>query len=273
VYLCDPDGKENFLMFHGYVVHSMRWIAPWAVGAIRGADCYELDASFRAIKPYVYAVPSIVSQNVGIPLGLVLGPSESSEMFTVFAEGLIEQGVGREELSALPLLSDEGTALLAYGRIWHEIHRTCFRHWLEGLGSKALPPMLARRLLFARTRAAFLEILPQTLSDFAAGCRANEITEAGQKKFAAIFGIHLPLPDDPLVVPIIDLAVFERQALWGVRGSKGVSTCSNHVEGLHGRLNRATRPYRGTLTRLAAVLELLTQKADDWRKNVVRAQR
>jgi hypothetical protein len=267
------EGREDGFMFEGQAVHSLRWVAPWAVDAFRGADFYELDASFKALKPYVYSVPLAVSKNVGIPLGLVLGPSESTEMFQIFAEGLIEHGLEMGQLRALALLSDEGSALVAYGERYHSIHLFCFRHWLEALGSRTLQAMLARRLLFARTRAAFQSILPQTLSDFMAGCEAGEITDAGREKFADIFGIRLPLPSDSGALPEMRGNTFEAQALWGVRGAKGVGTCSNHIEGLHGRLNSAARSHRTPLGRLAAVLHLLKAKAEQWPKKVAKSQR
>jgi hypothetical protein len=250
----------------------MRWIAPWALDALRNADFYELDASFKAIRSYVYCVPLAIIRNVGVPLGLVVGPSESEEMFASFADGLIAKGMERECLHAIALLSDEGKALLAYGRRYHAVHFACFRHWLESLGLRTLAALLGRRLLFTRTEAAYNAMLAQTLSDFAAACRAGEVTAKAQTKFASIFGVVLPLPIDPCMIPEVRRGKFIQQALWGPRGERGVSACSNHAEGLHGRLNRVTSPHRSTLGRLAAVLQILKKKVMKFPQSAMKAQ-
>jgi hypothetical protein len=68
---------------------------------LREADFYELDASFKALYTDVYSAPLAVRNNVGIPVGLVLEPSESTEMFPSFVEVLIRHGLERGRLRAL----------------------------------------------------------------------------------------------------------------------------------------------------------------------------
>jgi hypothetical protein len=266
-----PD-EERALMLENNGVHILRWVAPWALTVLENADFYELDASFKAIRPYVFCVPLAVRHNVGIPLGLVLGPSETEEMFRMFADALIEKGFDREQLRALPLLSDEGSALRAYARGYHSLHYACFRHWLEGLGSRTLAALLARRLLFTRTRAAYDAIFTQTLSDFVAACHAGEVTQRAERKFAQIFGIVLPLSSNPHVLPITTAGKFLHQALWSARGTAGVSACSNHAEGLHGRLNAVTASHRSAITRLASILQLLQKKVQEYPKKVAKSR-
>jgi hypothetical protein len=177
------------------------------------ADFYELDASFTALNPYVDSIPLAVINNVGIPLGLILGPSESTEMFTTFAEDLIQHGLEQERLHSLPVLSDEGSALISYRRQYHAAHYFYFRHGLEALVSQTFVVMLARRLLFARTEAAETAILAQTPSGVAAGCHAGVITELAQRKFASLLGIVLPLSADPHDLPETAEAIFPAPAL------------------------------------------------------------
>jgi hypothetical protein len=89
-----------------------------------------------------------------------------------------------------------------------------------------------------------------------------EITDTGERQVPTIFGITLPFPSEPQLVPEMANNAFGDQAIWGVRRAKGVSTCSIHVQSLHGRLNDATRLHRTPLGRLAAVLHLLMEKAE-----------
>jgi hypothetical protein len=102
-------------------------------------------------------------------LDLAFGLSESTEVFRIFSEGLIDQDIESERLHGLPLLTDAGNALVPSGKAWHNIHLCSFHHWLEALRFQTLQAMLARRLRFTPTRKAFQSILDQTLSDFTSG--------------------------------------------------------------------------------------------------------
>lgn len=260
------------VLFNGQPVVTLTWIAPWAADALRRADYYELDCSFQALRPFVYSVPMVISRNVGIPIGLVVAPTERARVFALFAEGLVEHGVcSRQSLASLPLLSDAGRALAKYVRDFNHRHFLCYRHLLEILGSGTLVAILAARLFFAVTRQAFLDILPQTLSDFALGCRDGLITVKGRGKFAELFG--LDLNDWNMDTrPFCNVDVFARQAFWGERGALGVSSCSNHLEGLHGRLNRRVSGMKNWPRRFAEVLDALQSSARAWPEKVRKAQ-
>jgi hypothetical protein len=39
------------LSYHGREIASLTWLAPWAICALRQADYYNLDCSFKALKP------------------------------------------------------------------------------------------------------------------------------------------------------------------------------------------------------------------------------
>jgi hypothetical protein len=172
---------EGRPVFHGHSMVTLVWIAPWAAAALRIADFYELDCSFRALRPLVYSVPMAVCHNVGIPLGIVVAPTERSEVYAMFAKALSEHAmVAAEELRRWAVLSDEGTALAKYASL-HLAHFLCFRHLLECLGSSTIVAVLAARLLVTLTKEAFEAILPQTLSDFAFACREGLVTAQGKK--------------------------------------------------------------------------------------------
>ena len=47
-----------------------------------------IDASFKAIRPYVYAVPRIEMYWATVPLGLIMAPTESAEMYLYFKQCL-----------------------------------------------------------------------------------------------------------------------------------------------------------------------------------------
>jgi hypothetical protein len=53
------------------------------------------------LNPYVYSVPLAAKANLGIPLGIVIAPSEKQKVFSMFADILAEKGFSREELFRL----------------------------------------------------------------------------------------------------------------------------------------------------------------------------
>jgi hypothetical protein len=254
------------LLEHGGAgVITLIWLAPWAVTALKEAQFYELDCSFEALRPYTYSIPMAVRANRGIPLGIAVAPTERREIFRNFADHLIDHGFSRDCLAELPLLSDEGAAINAYAVGYHRFHFYCYRHLLEALGSGTLAAMLARRLLFTYTELEFMGLINQTVSDFHAGCSQGFITASAKTKFQLLFGLGSG--------STVDVSIFRRQALWGDRGVHfGVSTCTNHIEGLHGRLNASTRSAVSLHSRFAKIVEIIRSSAGDWAKRVGKAR-
>jgi hypothetical protein len=136
---------------------------------------------------------------------------------------------------------------------------------MEALGSATLAAMLAHRLFFTFTEREFMEVVDQTVSDFDAGCSLGFITINAAKKFRSIFGISAD--------GRVELRVFRAQALWGERGrGYGVSTCTNHIEGLHGRLNAVTRGMASPAKRLGRIVQIITASAGDWSERVAKGR-
>jgi hypothetical protein len=82
---------ESLFWYNGKEIITLTWLAPWAISALWRSDYYELDYSFKALRPYVYSIPLAVKANVGVPLGIVIAPSERRDVFSLIAELLIEK--------------------------------------------------------------------------------------------------------------------------------------------------------------------------------------
>jgi hypothetical protein len=256
------------LQDHGADVIPFSWIAPWARRLLMmgGVQYLELDASFHAVRPYVYAIPFAVIANYGIPLGLIMTPTERQESYELFYEGARRVGVDSAVVDVLPLLSDEGLGLIAYARAHRLSHYFCFRHRLELLGSGTFVALLARRLFFCGTESEYRSLKLVTIIDFDVARTESAITPEGAQQFCRFFGLEIDrnghcieLRDDPFVP----------QALWSSRGDRGVATCSNHCEGSHGRLNRKTSGKLSLLRRLAIVIDFINAKAEKFTPDAV----
>jgi hypothetical protein len=239
---------------------------------MRRTHYYQLDASFRAMDPYVIVVPLAIINNFGVPLGLVVTPTERSGSFSLF---WTEMQLSHEDLAQLvfgkPLLSDSGTSLIAYGAS-HIRHYLCFRHILERLGSRTYVAILARRLMFCANREHYAAMREQSRASLEVALHENLVTPQGCALFSRTFGFTVA-PDS--VVSIVTPDPFESQALWGTRGDDGVSTCSNHIEGLHGRLNHsvAARRVLALHRRFQCIVDHLTIKTQETRLFMLRSPR
>jgi hypothetical protein len=82
-----PNGLR--LKYQSNTVVAFVWSPPWAAQQFRRADYKELDASFQALKGCAYAVPLAVHSNEEVPIGLVVGLSESAELYELFLTSML----------------------------------------------------------------------------------------------------------------------------------------------------------------------------------------
>jgi ubiquitin C-terminal hydrolase len=239
-----PDGV---LCYEGGYVETLVWVAKWAPAAFLECFFMEDDCTHGAGRPYVLFIPMAVINNYGVPLGLVLTPTEQAQTYRLFAESLAEVDKNCD-VRDKPMLSDGGLGLESFGKTFCSVHYRCFRHILEDLGAKTYVAMLAHRLLFAMSEAQFRESWEQTVSDFRGGVARGVITPNGANIFCRLFGLSPIYPFD-----VVDEDHFRNQAVWGPRGEYGVGLCSNHVEGFHRPINKATAHEPGTVRRTGKV--------------------
>jgi ankyrin repeat protein len=261
----DGDSPSKYPLFcYGSEVVTLTWVAPWTQNLLQcGAIQYvELDASFYALRPYIFIVPLAIIANYAIPMGLIMAPTEREESYRLFDEAMTSIHLGPGLVHDWPILSDEGQALNAYCRGHEDQHYFCFRHRLELLGSNTYVAMLARRLFFVASEDGYREMKTVTITDFRIGCQEGAINSNGARLFCEFFG--LSLHGDDLTIEVDDIDPFVTQALWSQRGSRGVGTCTNHSEGTHGRANRKVAGVRSLIRRIEIVISMLKKKHDQF---------
>jgi hypothetical protein len=252
------DPSKYPLSFRGEAIVTLTWVAPWTEIFLRiGLVQYvELDASFYAIRPYAYVVPFVVIANYGMPLGLIVSPTEREESYRLFDKALKRLGLPAL-VDLTPVLSDQGGGLKAYCKGHESSHFLCFRHLLESLGSHTYVAMLGRRLFFTSSEREYRELKAITILDFQIGCQEDAINAKGASRFRKLFGLSLD-KDNRIIEDSVD--PFRAQALWSDRGDRGVATCTNHSEGFHGRANRKVASVRHLNRRIAMLIDMLTKK-------------
>jgi hypothetical protein len=256
--LVDADRSRPLQVAAGGVV-GLVWLPCWSPSVALHAEYSEFDASFKVLRPYAYSVPMAIIQNETFPLGLSIGQTEREELYDMFLGWFSLQVYGEtvpvgadHVLYAKPMLSDEGSALIAIGRRFsHHFH--CFGHILEKLGSSSGLALMARKLLYCSTRDSYCELMEETMDDLTLMIASGLPQSRALEVFFSLFGLGLMENRVVWVKP----DAFDDQALWN-RGP--VSTCSNHVEKFHATANAGTSELRNLVHKLAELIQIIMHR-------------
>jgi hypothetical protein len=230
IYGTHPKGK---FLYKGREVYSLIWIHKDAPTAYKKAKYIQLDASFRASKPFAYCVPQVMIDNEAVPVGFILTPTESTFMYQMFMDELWSL-IPPDELRKGPILSDQGLGLIAFCILNGIKHYFCHRHLIEKWGASSAGGMLAARVLKIVTEAEYLALRVQFIAEAEALCHRRRMT----RKQLAAFKKWLQLPTDPNALIFPD-------GIWH-RAADGVARCSNHAERFHGIVNQVIKAQKCT---------------------------
>jgi hypothetical protein len=240
--------SEGILKYQGKFIRTLVWIAVWVMAACIICKFYEFDCTFAGGKPYVLFVPMAVCNNIGIPLGYVLAPSERADTCLLFARYMKE----KHDISAKDkhFLSDGGTGLAKYAQKEGHTQQLCYRHLLQDMGRSSYVAMLAPRLRFTSSEAHYRSLHDQTLLDFHDGWSDRVINKNGAEIFCRLLGILR----DGTGFREVDRMAFAAQALWGeVRMEAGLLGASNHIEGFHTHVSEDAKHAPSTEVRAGMI--------------------
>lgn len=117
----------------------------------------ELDATFRALAPYALCVPTLIFRNTGIPLGILISPSEKTSLYSLFFESLKkfdEVNKNSEENSLFlkfkkkKYLTDEHKAFTKLSSIYGLDIYNCLVHLIRSIGANSLLGLLMKDMVF-----------------------------------------------------------------------------------------------------------------------------
>ena len=225
----------------GKELQRLTWICAWAAGRIENTHYIELDASFKASKPYCYCCVNSIRNNESIVIALTIGISESSELYESTYLSMEKAGINSTILNSIPVLSDMGLGLFYFCLNRNLIQYICHKHILEVFGNKILRCWVKR----------LLECMSEDEYDHTSILISNEIN---------IWVSQIP---DPNQIPqkINDIRCMldkfntsrfysiEKWALW-VRAKHCVGRCSNHSEAIHRVFNSHCHWNQNFLTRI-----------------------
>jgi hypothetical protein len=255
VYLQLQHSKQPILSFYGKNVQSFTWIPNWAVGTIHLSNNFQLDASFRSLKPYVFTVLMGLISNCALPTCLHFTFSENIEHYDKLFKAFQLPGLDLPVFAEKTFLTDQSQAIKhVLSKITH-FHFLCYRHILESFGSHSFAAIIAHRILFTSSLGELENKLPQIFQDIIELINQNLITEKQIQRLCELF--QFKYTDNMLELK--GETANHDQALW-IRSPFGCSTCSNHAERFHKSCNSRTRGIRSIIIRIFKIIELINEK-------------
>jgi hypothetical protein len=249
------DVNSQFYLTHeSNIVPALVWIPPWTISLFRKSSYIELDTSFRAFKPYVYSIPLAIHANESFPLALIVGISESKELYDLFFAAMESIGITQEKFKRKPFLTDQHKALKAV--CGNGIHFLCYRHLIENFGSNSPFGQIVRRLAFSSTPEEFIYQAEISMRDLRALESRAPLDQQKLRRLFKRFGTGNSWDNWAFSVESWD-----NQSLWK-RAEYGVATCSNHIEGLHRAVNDIIKLTLPLINRLQKLIELLNNRYD-----------
>jgi hypothetical protein len=200
-----------------------------------------MDTTFTVIRLYHTAVLVAVSHNVGIPLAVSFGKSESVELYDKFYTWFDKFGI---KLRLYILESDQGLALISVGRR-HPRHLFYLRHVLKTLRKKPcgrFGPLMGN-LIRARSQKELDVLWEDYTPDFLQVCE-NHGQEEKQLRLA-LARIGLAMGQEGIAFADPERTRWRQVSMLERLDTRMPST-SNTIESLNGHMNDTT-PRHNTL--------------------------
>jgi hypothetical protein len=257
VYIQLTNAPNPILSFHGQNVESFTWIPNWAIGTIQLATNFQLDASFRSLKPYVFTVLMGLISNCAIPTCLHFTISENITHYDTLFKAFQLSGLDLSVFAEKTFLTDQSRAIKHVLDHITRYHFLCYRNLLESLGSHSFAAMIAHRILFTSSLEEPENRLPQIFQDILELIKQELISNKQIQKLCELFQFRYD--HDESTLELTGETANHDHAIW-IRSPFGCSTCSNHAERFHASCNLRTRGIRSLIIRIFKVIELINEK-------------
>ena len=248
--------------FEGTSIKAFAWIPEVSFEVLTMGNCIELDTSFTAINPYVFSVPSIIHRNSGIPLGLLVGPTECHELYSLLynSMSIIDSELFQILLSK-KILSDEHSSFECLQKRYGFDLYYCYVHLIRSFGAHSAISILVREVLFCKSEEEFLANLPRFIRTFNLFLEIGGSAQSCKEKFIAILGydengekVERNAHMEPLYIRMIE----------------GIPTTTNHVESLHHYINDSVGKYKNPYKRLAVLIQCIINHMNNVNHNIIR---
>lgn len=150
------------------VIRSVTWISPWAQKIQKKIQYLEIDASFKAFKPYAYCIFHGVVYNSSIPFALTLYPTEDTKLYESLFLGLNKFHTDTCDFENHNVLSDLGPATESFCNMHSMSIKLCHCHIIERFGARFGFGTWVRKILKTKTLNDFLKLRIQIRAEIEA---------------------------------------------------------------------------------------------------------
>ena len=217
---------------------------PWAFEIIESYTHYlQLDASFKALKPYKFCIYHSIFFNASLPFALSIGPKENKYLYNLLFDSLSIFKLNQKIFEKKVVLSDLGKPPKKFFKLHSNIQYFCYRHIIQIFGPRSALGIWAARLLKCKNEINYIqerEYIFTEMEEFKNVKNSPLIGDDDQKlKDFEIMLININEIDQmPNKEQIINSDYYiGNWAIW-IRADHHVAPCSNHSEGSHGNINK-----------------------------------
>lgn len=223
----------------------------------------EFDATFTALAPYAICIPQLIYRNTGIPLGLMISPSEKTSLYAMFFEALKKlDSVNQnseddnslfEKFKKKKFLTDEHKAFTKLAKKYGLDMYNCYVHLIRSIGANSLLGFLLVDMLYTFSEDEWSKNILRFFYTFKLLYQEKKDPDDIRfKKVSQVLGLDPdgePVETNNAYAPIY------------LRIEENVPTTTNHIESFHKHLNEITKPARFSLTlKLAYIIQYIKER-------------
>ena len=244
-----------------YFVTCIIWISPFIESILYAntQKSIEWDCTFKSTKPYVLSIPSLIIMKTLITLGFILYHSECFEIFDEFYSRI--KHVNNGIITKISHLSDMGSSLVSFFNIHRLKHYFCQRHILEAFGNNSvLMPVV--HLLLSIDSLEMRSIIFDQCNDYLNRIARTHTQINNLNSFLKKMGIEFRE-----CLEVIDESLFQ-SFINEDRKKYGVPTTTNHLESIHGHLNKIASRRKSMFSTLQKLINYSIDCTNSFEKRV-----
>jgi hypothetical protein len=241
----------------GKYLYRMVWVFPQAISLLKQAAAVLVDGTHSVLKPAILELLLVVVSNEALPVALCVTPTESkdsiNDLYDAVLAALRANGERPELLTDLPLVTDQGSALVAFVRERNVIWRLCHRHLIENFGASSPIGSWVARLLRCCSFNEYQHVRDVIKEEVKMHYPRRPFPKGYEKLQRMLNPPAAEQRGGPRLSRLDFIFQLDHWARW-FRTPYGCPTTSNAIESIHARLNARRKPHQLLFTRIVMVI-------------------
>ena len=267
----------------GEDVMMFSWFYPYFKNVFLKGTAIELDTTFKVLKPLKTVIPQLIIKNTGVPLCLLAGPSESTNLYSLFYESIRKIDINLfQKCLNMNYITDEHKCFISLKRKYNIVIYNCFAHLIRSVGASSPLGWLLKDILFTASKEEYERKLDQfkyTLIDTynTFHCKDDSKDDKRYIKVGKILGVNVigqPIEIEKSYTPLFErierktptttnFAESFHQKINSVAGNQHLNICSRLTLLANQILTRLTNIGQSSVSNLRFYINSLKKKANE----------